>query len=60
MDDVLSTLFSHFGLDYSSKYRKDYFLIFAIVFLKERVCDNNQISALREYYKFLEDRCIKH
>lgn len=52
-DGIVGSLFSHFGLDFIPEKRKDYFLIFAIVFLKERVCDFNRTAALKMYHKFI-------
>lgn len=41
--------FEAFGVPYDANKAKDYFLVFAIVFLKERVCDLNNLSALKMY-----------
>ena len=54
----ISELFTAFGLKYEPKYRIDYFIIFAVEFLKERVCDINNIDSLRMFYKFINDNIL--
>ena len=48
-DETLKTYFSHFGMKYDPNKRWDYFLAFAIAFLKERVCDLGHVGALIKY-----------
>ena len=52
-DEDLKRFFAHFGLIFDPTKKKDYFLIFAIIFLKERVCNANYIEALKIYCKFI-------
>ena len=51
-DCHLEALFSQLGMPYDPAFRKDYFLLFAIVFLKERVCDPGNQAALAMYVDF--------
>ena len=53
-DNILEQYFSVFDMKYHSKNAKDYFLIFAIVFLKERVCQYNYKNALTDYFELLK------
>lgn len=52
-DEHLKAFFSQFGWQYDPALRKDYFMIFAIAFLKERVCDLGNLAALRMYCDFI-------
>ena len=52
-DEEMEKLFSHFGLNFDDKRRKDYFLVFAVIFLKERVCDFARVEALKRYFDFI-------
>ena len=52
-DEALKEYFELFNIRYDPKYRKDYFMVFAIAFLKERVCDLGNIQALEMYYDFI-------
>ena len=52
-DEEMKKLFSHFGLNFDNKMRKDYFLMFSVVFLKERVCDFARVEALKRYFEFI-------
>jgi hypothetical protein len=54
-DKLVRDYFAHFGMAYDETRRKDYFLIFVILFLKERVCDCGRMKALRMYYQFLDE-----
>ncbi len=54
-DVALVQSFSHFGFDFSPKNKKDYLLIFMIVFLKERVCAYGRIEAMRMYQNFIKN-----
>ncbi len=54
-DVALKKYFEIFNIEYNPKNRKDYFIIFAIAFLKERVCDLGNIQALEMYYNFIND-----
>ena len=57
-DDLLKELFDHFGLDLDLERKKDYLLIFAIVFLKERVCDYGRLSSLKKYINLIKEKFI--
>lgn len=57
-DLVLEKFFNHFGLKFDADRKKDYFLIFAIVFLKERVCDSVKINALKKYISLINEKFI--
>ena len=52
-DGLLKKHFAYFGLSYDSEKRKDYFLLFAIVFCKERLCPFQRTAALQQYVDFL-------
>lgn len=52
-DSHLEKYFAQFELKYEPRYRKDYFLIFVVDFLKERVCDRGNINALKMYCSFI-------
>lgn len=52
-DKYLSIFFHSFGLLYNPSLKKDYLLLFSTVFLKERVCDLGNVSALQKYYNLL-------
>lgn len=52
-DDHLKEYFSQFSVQYAPEYRKDYFLLFAVAFLRERVCDKGNLSALKMYNEFI-------
>ena len=53
-DSALGDFFSQFGLVFDPDKRKDYFMIFAVIFLKERVCDKGSVTALKQYLDFIE------
>ncbi len=53
-DKMLIEMFDHFGITFNREKRFDYFLIFTIAFLKERVCSKSGLSALKEYYELIE------
>lgn len=53
-DDHLQVLFSQFGMPYSTAYRKEYFLLFSVVFLKERVCEPAHTNAMKMYCEFIK------
>jgi len=57
-DDQLHDYFSQFGLQYDPDLRKDYFLIFAVDFLKERVCDRGNLDALKMYLEFINQTVL--
>lgn len=57
-DFLFKEFFEFFGLEYSPQKRQDYFLAFAVIFLKERVCDNNNVKTLKQYCSFIND-CLK-
>jgi len=54
VDENLKNFFLHFGLTFEPEKRRDYFILFAIVFLKERVCDFGRVAALKTYCEFIE------
>ncbi len=54
-DDHLKELFKEFNLTYNSRCRKDYFIIFLLDFLKERVCNLDGVQALKKYYDFIKN-----
>ncbi|MBR3805815.1 MAG: hypothetical protein IKJ13_03150 [Clostridia bacterium] len=53
-DDVLKKMFAHFALEFNSEKRFDYFLLFTISFLKERVCSKGGLPVLKTYYELIE------
>ena len=53
-DADLESFFEAHGMTFKKENRIDYFLIFAVSFLKERVCEKNLISALKMYCDFIE------
>ena len=48
-NEELKIFFNSFGVEFSSDKLIEYFLVFVISFLKERVCDLNNIIALKMY-----------
>lgn len=56
-DVVLKEAFSYFGLNYIPEKKTDYLLIFAIIFLKERVCEKGNVGALKKYVNLILGRC---
>ncbi len=54
LDKELETYFLNFGLEFNQNMKKDYLLIFMLVFLKERVCQYGYINVLNSYYKLIE------
>lgn len=54
-DELLEKHFAHFGLSYDSERKKDYFLLFAIIFCKERLCPFHRVGALAQYVDFLSE-----
>lgn len=53
VDQKLAEFFESFGIPFMPQHKKDYFLLFTIVFLKERICDKNNLIALNSYYDFI-------
>lgn len=53
-DDILTSFFKQFDLEFNPEFKKDYFLLFTVVFLKERVCDFGRTEALEMYYDFIK------
>lgn len=53
-DAMLKEYFATFKLNYDSNSRNDYFLVFVWLFLRERVCDQEKIPALRMYFELLD------
>lgn len=52
-DDILTTFFANFGLSYKAEHKRELFLSFALIFLKERVIGLGRTAALRMYRDFL-------
>lgn len=55
LDHLLKGFFDHFGWEFVPEKRRDYFLIFAVDFLKERVCSYEHIEALKAYCEFINN-----
>lgn len=55
LDELLRGFFNHFGSEFVPEKRRDYFLIFTVDFLRERVCAYERIEALRAYCAFIND-----
>ena len=53
-DDSLRKMFAHFALEFNSEDRFNYFLLFTIPFLKERVCSKGGLPVLKTYYNLIE------
>lgn len=51
---MLKAFFERFGVAYEAKNAMDFFLIFAVLFLKERVCDKGNFTALKSYCEFID------
>lgn len=54
LDEDLKKFFAHFGVEFISEKREDYFRLFALIFLKERVCDFGYVEALKQYCEFID------
>lgn len=54
-DEVLQKFFAHFGTEFEKDKRFDYFLIFTLPFLKERVCPIGGLPILKRYYALIEE-----
>lgn len=54
VDSILEKCFSNFDLQFNNKLKFDYFMIFAIVFLKERVCSASGLPVLIRYFNLIE------
>ncbi len=52
-DDMLTMFFEAFGLSYKAEHKREWFLSFALIFLKERVIGLGRTAALRMYRDFL-------
>ena len=52
-DELLKEYFNHFGLTYDPGRKKDYFLIFLIFFVKERLGTSAHLPALKSYTEYL-------
>ncbi len=52
-DDSLKAFFDCFCLEFDAQLRKDYYMIFALDFLRERVCDRGNSIALSMYRDFI-------
>ena len=57
-DVQLEEYFTAHGMVYDPLHKKDYFLIFAIDFLKQRVCDFGKVKALAMYFDFINKRLL--
>ena len=53
-DADLKRFFEAYGMTFKEENRVDYFMIFAVSFLKERVCEDNRVGALKMYCNFIE------
>ena len=53
-DELLVDLFERFNVSYEPKHRKDYLILFMLIFLKERVCDLGNGVALEQYCAFID------
>lgn len=53
-DTTLKAFFLHMGLIFDPNKKWDYFLVFCIVFLKERVCNLGNVSVLIRYCELIE------
>ncbi len=53
-DVLLVDLFERFGLSFEPELRKDYLILFMLMFLKERVCDLGNTVALKQYCEFID------
>lgn len=54
-DAILDKFFSRMGVEFDSAKRWDYFIVFSIIFLKERVCDLGNIGALNRYCDLIKE-----
>lgn len=54
-DDCLTNWFEQFGITYDASCRKEYFIVFAIDFLKQRVSALGNIKALKNYCDFIKE-----
>ena len=54
-NEKLKKYFNFFGIEFSENNLKDYFLVFVMEFLKERVCDLDNLIALKMYNNFLNE-----
>lgn len=54
-DENMFDWFKQFGSEYDDNCRKDYFIVFAIDFLKQRVCPLNNIRILKSYCDFIKE-----
>lgn len=56
-DGVLREFFQHFKLEFCPDKRRDYLLVFAICFLKERVCNLGNVGTLKAYCELIDSHC---
>ncbi|MBE6667454.1 MAG: hypothetical protein E7607_03990 [Ruminococcaceae bacterium] len=49
----LEKFFKHFSVEFDEERKKDYFLVFCMSFLKERVCQLGNLDALKMYCDFI-------
>lgn len=52
-DLMLNELFLKFGQFYDSRFKNDYFAVFLILFLRERVCETGKYETLEKYYNYV-------
>ena len=57
-DGQLKEYFAAFGVPYEQARRKDYFLAYALAFLRERVCDRGNVAALKMYRDFIMEKVL--
>lgn len=53
-NEMLASFFAHFGLAFDASKKLDYFLVYAIDFLKERVCLKSGLPMVERYYNLIE------
>ena len=54
-DYYLVNWFNQFGLEYNTNHRKDYFIVFTLDFLKQRVCNLGNIKTLKAYCDLVKE-----
>ena len=51
---ILEEFFELFGLIFDKAKKRDYFLLFTVVFFKERLCEKGELQGLKAYIDFLD------
>ena len=57
-DETLKAFFEHFNISFESDKKWDYLVVFAMCFLKERVCDLGYVSTLEAYCELINKQRI--